>query len=250
MISLFICYVFSDHAGFEVSANTSCHWKNQEHLFNLDGQLKHKFELIYNYLLKKNSKIHLIGHSIGAWMIIELCHKNKKIIQRLSSVNLLFPTIHKMVQSRNGWIVDNIYRRVWFLILLLCMFVNFLPRFIIKYVIKLYLSIQSIPYTYIDIIYKLIHPEVIEKVLFLAFNEMDTVKALNVQGIEKIQHMTNVIYGFNDNWAPPEYMDELKIFEPHLQLQGVNVDHAFVLRSSEKIANMVSDFINLKKSRK
>lgn len=239
---------FLDHAGFEVTPNKSKQSKEQKHLFNLDGQLKHKSEVIHN-CFDKNSKIHVIGHSIGAWMIIELCDKYEGTIQRLSSVNLLFPTIKKMAQSRNGWIVNNIYRRISFLILLLCMFLNFLPKFITDNVIKLYLSIQSLSNVNVECIYKVIHPNVVEQILFLAFNEMDTVTNLNVQGIEKIKHMTNVIYGFHDDWAPPEYMDELTIFQPHLQLQGVDVEHVFILKSSKKIANMVSNFINIKKTK-
>lgn len=41
-------------------------------------------------------------------------------------------------------------------------------------------------------------------------------------------------------------MEDFRRFEPALTLKEVNVEHAFVLRSSEKIATIVSDFVKNK----
>lgn len=91
---------------------------------------------------------------------------------------------------------------------------------------------------------KLLNAEVGEKMLHLAYDEMSNVKNLNVEVLDKIKHKTNVIYGNKDNWAPVSYMQDLKQFEPELKMTQVDIDHAFVLKSAEPVADMVAQFIN------
>lgn len=91
---------------------------------------------------------------------------------------------------------------------------------------------------------KLLNVEVGEKMLHLAYDEMNNVKNLNVEVLDKIKHKTNVIYSNKDNWAPVSYMEDLKQFEPDLKMTMVDIDHAFVLKSSEPVADMVAQFIN------
>ncbi|KAJ2948087.1 hypothetical protein O0L34_g9884 [Tuta absoluta] len=211
-------------------------------LYNLEGQIAHKLDLINNKI-DKNSKLHLIGHSIGAWMLLEILGKHDSIIQRVSSVNLLFPTIQKMAESRNGKFLNGFLRKIHFLVILLFSLVYLLPNFIREYLICLYLKVSSLPPHYCERIMKYINPTVGEKVLLLAYDEMDRVQDLNIAAVNKVKHLTNVIYGSQDGWAPVSYMDDLKQFQPLLQMKQVDISHAFVLKSSEKVADMVSDHI-------
>ncbi|CAH2231651.1 jg19470 [Pararge aegeria aegeria] len=181
-MSIPICVI--GHAGHEESLD-----KKNKYLFNLKDQLEHKLDLIENHI-NKNSKIHLIGHSIGAWMIIELIHKQ-----------------------------------------------------------SIYIWIKSIPSKFSSAIIKILNPDVVENIFYLAFNEMDTVLSLNTESIQKIKHLTNVVYARNDGWAPVEYIEDLKQFTPQLQIrEAFNVEHAFVLKSSVEVASIVADFINTKKN--
>ncbi|XP_045493859.1 lipid droplet-associated hydrolase [Colias croceus] len=218
---------------------------SQEHLFNLEGQIKHKLDLINNCIDKK-SKLHLIGHSIGAWLIIEILQKNSSLIHRVSSVNLLFPTLQRMAISPNGKYINNTLRKMFSYVLFILKLIRILPICIKKFLIDLYLLVKSLPPHYYERIYKVISPSVMEKVMFLAFDEMDTVVELNKAGIIKIKHLTNVIYSDCDNWAPLSYMEDLKVYQPELQLHEVKVEHAFVLKSSVDIAQMVAEYIQTK----
>ncbi|XP_075975340.1 lipid droplet associated hydrolase sturkopf [Anticarsia gemmatalis] len=219
--------------------------RGQHDLFNLKGQLQHKLELINNYI-DKQSKLHLIGHSIGAWLILELLRDNENLIARLSSVNLLFPTLQKMAETRNGKLLNNVIRNVHVLVLFLFYLAYALPALILTFLVEVYLKVQSLPLHYSKCILKFLRPTVGEKVLFLAYNEMDTVKSLNTEVLEKSKHLINVIYSNRDNWAPVSYMEELQSYRPHIHLTEVDIDHAFVLKSSEKVAEMVSSYIKTK----
>lgn len=237
---------FAGHAGHEeVPDQQSNVLKEQEHLFNLEGQIQHKLDLINNHI-DKDSKLHLIGHSIGSWLILELLQKNKSMISRVSSANLLFPTIQKMAKSRNGQFLNNVIRRVHVFIMMLFNLVNIIPDLFKNSILSYYLKWHSLPLTYSGRMLKFCSPKVVEKVLFLAYDEMDNVRSLNSEILEIIKGKTNVLYSPTDGWAPVNYMDDLRQFEPQLKMKEVNVEHAFVLKSSSEIAEMVSDFIKEK----
>lgn len=214
----------------------------QQHLFNLQGQLAHKLDLLKNHI-DQNSKLHLIGHSIGAWMIVELLHKDDHLNDKVATVNLLFPTVQKMAISKNGLFLNGILRRINALIIFLFGLVHFLPGFMRSFFVSLYLKLNSLPRHYNERILKYLNPKVAEKVLFLAYDEMDNVNNLNQDSFNKIKHKTNVIYSNRDGWAPVEYMNDLKVYQPSLKMQKVNINHAFVLKYSERVAEMVFDFI-------
>ncbi|XP_034830421.1 lipid droplet-associated hydrolase [Maniola hyperantus] len=237
--SIPVCII--GHAGHEESLD-----KNNKHLFNLNDQLLHKLDLIENHI-DKNSKIHLIGHSIGAWMILELLQKHSQLDDRISSVNLLFPTIQKMAESRNGIFVNNVLRKIYKFILFLATLLFLLPKHVLHCLIGMYLWIKSLPAKYNSAILKILNPDVVANIFYLAFNEMDTVKSLNTDSIQRVKHLTNVVYASNDGWTPLEYMEHLKQFTPQLKMIELhNVEHAFVLKSSEKVAGIVAEFINTK----
>lgn len=153
-----------------------------------------------------------------------------------------------MAESRNGKFLNKVLRNINVLIVMLFSLVALLPLWLRVYAIGLYLKFNSLPSHYTDRILKYLNPKVGEKVLFLAYNEMDTVIALNIVALDKIKHLTNVIYGKRDGWAPVHYMDDLRTFQPHLQMKEVHISHAFVLKYSEQVAEMVSNFIKLRQN--
>lgn len=81
----------------------------------------------------------------------------------------------------------------------------------------------------------------------MAYDEMDSVVSLNTGIVDKVKHITNVIYSSQDGWAPGHYMEDFKKFQPELQMKEVKIAHAFVLKSSEAVAEMVSNFISTKR---
>lgn len=148
-----------------------------------------------------------------------------------------------MAESQNGKFLNKVLRKINVLMLMLFSLVALLPLWLRLYVIGLYLKFHSLPPHYTDRILKYLNPKVGEKVLFMAYDEMDTVTTLNTVALDKVKHLTNVIYSNKDGWAPVHYMDDLRTFQPDLQMKEVHINHAFVLKSSEQVAEMVSIFI-------
>lgn len=239
-------FVLVGHAGHEeVPDEDSNRLKGQEHLFNLEGQLHHKLDLINNHI-DKNSRVHIIGHSIGAWMIVEMLHKNNSLHNKILTTNLLFPTLQRMAKTKNGIFMNNFVRRINSVILFLTLFLSLLPNIISRTLIGVYLKYNSLPSCYTDRLLKVVNPNALEKIFFLAYNEMDNVCELNVKGLGTIKHPANIIYSTRDDWVPLQYIEDIKALQLGIEMKQVNIGHAFVLKSSEKIACMVSDFIKNK----
>ncbi|KOB65327.1 Uncharacterized protein OBRU01_22904 [Operophtera brumata] len=119
-------------------------------------------------------------------------------------------------------------------------------NFLKNMLISIYLKWNSFPFSFSESILKLCRPHVVEKVLFLCYEEIDKVQRLNIEVLEIVKGCTNVLYSPRDAWVPVQFMDELRQFEPHLKMKEVDAEHAFVLNSSAEIAEMVSDFIKEK----
>lgn len=57
-------------------------------------------EFIKKYV-PEDAQLHLIGHSIGAWMVLNLL-KNNDINKRVRKCYLLFPTVEYIADTPNG----------------------------------------------------------------------------------------------------------------------------------------------------
>lgn len=54
-----------------ISSNNISKHNDLENLYNLAGQIEHKVDLFNNHI-DKQSKLHIVGHSIGAWIVLEM----------------------------------------------------------------------------------------------------------------------------------------------------------------------------------
>lgn len=235
----------SGQAGHDIIADEKSYsLKDEGYLFDLKGQVEHKLDLINS--IDKQSRLHLIGHSIGAWMILESLQKCPTVKERAGSINLLFPTLQKMAVTKNGQYINNIIRRIHVLAMFLIILFNMLPDTLLKLIANLYLKVKSLPSHFTNRVLKYINPKILEKVLYLAYDEMDRVTDLNTAAIDQVKHKMTVIYGERDGWVPLEYMKDLRKFQPSLEMVEVPYTHEFVLKSSKDVAELVSKSIKSK----
>ncbi|XP_023164862.2 lipid droplet-associated hydrolase [Drosophila hydei] len=213
-------------------------------LFNLKGQIDHKIDFIKRYV-PRHVKIHLIGHSIGAWMILQLL-KEPEIRNRIKKSYLLFPTVERMMESPNGWVFTKVAMPLYsvFGYVFFNSF-NWLPAWIRIFLIQIYFWIFAIPNHFVGTALKYTKPSVAEKVVFLADDEMARVSVLQRDIIEENLHLLKFYYGTTDGWVPVKYYNQLKLVFPQVdaQLDNMNIAHAFVLRHSKPMANIVSNMI-------
>ncbi|XP_053957209.1 lipid droplet-associated hydrolase [Anastrepha ludens] len=235
------------HSGHEEPSENSKiavpYLKGNENKFDLDGQLQHKKEFIQRFV-PTNVKIHLVGHSIGAWMVLQLL-EHANIRERIKKCYLLFPTLERMLDSSNGWNFSKIgvplYTTLGFLIPLF----NRLPKVMQTFAVQFYFWLLNIPKSFIDTALEYCKAPVMEKVIFLAKDEMSRVRDLDRHLIEKHLALLKLYYGTTDGWVPVEYYNELCAQFPEIdaELDKECINHAFVLRHSKPMSRIVSKMI-------
>ncbi|CAF1634311.1 unnamed protein product, partial [Didymodactylos carnosus] len=122
------------HAGH--APGTLCSNSKQRYWYNLQDQINHKLSYIENNIGLKTRLI-LIGHSIGSYMILNMLEKFHNIEHSF----LLFPTIERMSQSPSGQRLTNLFPYLRFFIPFLIYLFNFLlPNFIKLKILKYYFN--------------------------------------------------------------------------------------------------------------
>ncbi|XP_057654011.1 lipid droplet-associated hydrolase isoform X2 [Diorhabda carinulata] len=231
------------HAGHNLSQplKTVPNYKDNTDLYGLKGQVQNKVNFFAKYI-PENAKIHLIGHSIGSYMVLELL-ENPSLSKRINHSYLLFPTIENMANSKNGKILTNYVKYVvWLAVLLSGLFMIF-PRFIQTALIHAYMRVVGIPNYNCENIRQLIKPSVLKRVFHLAYEEMDQVLERNNLSIKNNETKINLLYGKFDGWTPMSYYNNIKTDFPNINAEVTTINHAFVLKSSYEVADIVSEKI-------
>lgn len=186
-------------------------------------------------------------------MIIQMLKNYPEIRHRIQHAYLLFPTIERMAASSNGLFFT---KTVLPLLFLLRYIVNIFSKFPISVqalMLSYYFSLSSIPQHFLGTALKYARPSIMEKVLYLAKEEMTRLKELDASTLKTLRENHKKLkfyYGADDGWAPKKYIYQLKKKIPELDLEIDNnkIEHAFVLKSSVEVGRLVARWIMCRRS--
>ena len=217
--------------------------ENNHDAFNLKGQIQHKVEFIRNFV-PDNVKIHLVGHSIGSKISMELL-KFEDISDKVRHCYLLFPTIERMVESRNGILFFKFFDQFYFFIRLIYYAFSFVPLIIRTFILYAFCLLLGYPKFFLGTMLKLSSPKVLDKIWFLTRDEMKLVRDIDAEIIEKNLKRLKFYYGTTDGWVPVNYFNQLVKQFPGIdaELCEIKIDHAFVISNGSRMARMISDWI-------
>lgn len=196
----------------------------------------------------KDARVHLIGHSVGAYTVLQLL-KHQEISDRVVSNYLLFPTIEYIADTPNGKFLTGIVRRLTTIIVFLSLIFMLLPTFLQTFLVYIYMKIEGIPKMHFKTIVYFVNPNILEKVFAMAFDEMEVVKERDDDTIRANIKKIKIYYGANDGWVPVEYYERIKNDLPEVdaELCKRGFNHTFVFNTSREVANMVAGWINNKR---
>jgi pimeloyl-ACP methyl ester carboxylesterase len=212
--------------------------------FTLNEQIKHKLDVIEKFLpINKNHRLILIGHSIGAYMVLKML---EKLQNRFDRAFCLFPTIERMKESQAGKRFVRWYTILIYILPFLCWLINLLFPFIwLKRKILSYYFLNS-PLEdrsiLIDtVLYDLLNPLTIKNLLQMANEEMFVVNKRNDDIIKRYLNKITFYYGTNDHWVPNDIPKQMKNLYPKGDIIECTNKymHAFVLRHSKELAKIV-----------
>ena len=126
------------------------------------------------------SKIILIGHSIGAYIILHLLKNCIRASTDVTKSILLFPTIERMAISPSGrYVTPMVTYFKWFAIATVAAF-SCLPEFVKKGLVQWWLSgRKNLMLSSVDSVLKLLTPRSVNGCLTMAHDEMKEVVDLD-----------------------------------------------------------------------
>nr|XP_034966508.1 LOW QUALITY PROTEIN: lipid droplet-associated hydrolase [Zootoca vivipara] len=211
--------------------------------FGLRGQIEHKLSFIRKNV-PKDVKLVLIGHSIGAYMIIEMLKRARdvEIIRGL----LLFPTVERIAESPQGKIMTPVLSWFRYPLYILSYLVWILPDRIKHFLLRLVSSTllhadESALAATIDFL----TVNCVANAMYMGHQEMNEVTERDNTAIRKHLKKLTFYYGSEDRWCPRQYYEEMKRDFPNgdIRLCEKGFRHAFVLDSSEEMAADLADWM-------
>ena len=145
---------------------------------SLKEQIGHKNKFLEGYI-STHSKIILIGHSIGAYVILNLL----RTCQRASDITkafLLFPTVERMAISPSGRYVTPLVTYFKWLAIASSAAFSILPAFVKEFLVRWWLNDRKrLSLSSVESILKLLTPQSIDGVFTMAQHEMKEVVDLD-----------------------------------------------------------------------
>ena len=217
----------------------------------------------------ENAKLHLVGHSIGSWMILNML-KDDDIAKKITKCYLIFPTIEHMARTTNGWwfnrvssfiseiILDesigcqlnknNFFQisKIAFFLIFMCSLFSILPRSLQIFCLNMILPLIPIPLKYNNAMLQFLNPDTVKRVIKMAEEEMEIVKERDDDTISKYADKLWFYYGNCDDWVPVTYYKNLMFKHPELNavLCKHGYRHSFVLQYDNQMGKLVGDKIN------
>ena len=244
-------FIFSGHAQVDEPSGP-CKWKSnkqwdqeQPSSFTLTDQIEHKLAFLA-YYIPEHSKVILIGHSIGAYIALEMMkryHDKEKVLKCV----LLFPTIERMDSAPSGRFWKFICHYLHWPFLMGTAFVSFLPSFVQRWSIGwwMYLNKVENSESIKTAAQAMLNYSTVDNVLEIG-RQLVTIKELDYECIRSNLDKLVFFYGLGDPWVPQGYYEDMKERFPDGDIKlsrDKDIRHAFVLDTSEKVAKMVWEWI-------
>lgn len=244
-----------NHAGHEVpsleqSTGADLPVSEDPELYDLAGQIRHKVEFVKQFV-PESKDIYFIGHSVGAKIVLELL-KHREIETRTKKCYLLFPTLEHIAKTPNGKIlIPTVTYGLSVILFFAWIYANF-PHVIRRWMMQAYFFVRG-EHTdehFFNAALYLTLPRTLRSVFSLAMDEMEKIKDLDVKALDDYNEKLKIYFGTSDGWAPLAYYENLKKAKPDVDALVLDdkFQHAFVLDSSEEMANILVE--EIKKERR
>jgi len=215
----------------------------------LKEQINHKIAFVDEFVPKEKQLV-LIGHSVGAYMVLKML-ENRRIEKRVCRSILLFPTIENIKKTPNGHFWDPVSYYLRHPFALTAWLLSFTPFWIRKMLVNWRTSWKgrnTHPHL-VDAFMHCVSYTLMNNALYLAASEMEHINELDDKLVETIKRNMKKVtfyYGADDKWAPVDFYKEMKERFPDgdIRLCGHGFAHDFVVDSSEDVAGLVWDMIS------
>ncbi|KAF7339800.1 Lipid droplet-associated hydrolase [Mycena venus] len=184
-----------------------------------------------------NAKIILSGHSVGAWIAMQVLKARSSDISQLF---LLCPTLTHIEDTPNGRRLSWLFRSPLPSVI---SWLSYLTR-----PLPLSLLFRNWPITQITVLRSLLNSRAtIFACLSMAHEEMGTIHELDVGLLDEHRHRIYLYYAAKDDWVSTHKAKITRLYLPGEAVRVVdnaNVPHAFCITHSAEVASQCSRWLN------
>ena len=218
---------------------------NESRVYTLHDQVDHKLAFVYNFL-PPDSELILIGHSVGAFMILEIMNRLHHT-QRILKGILLFPTIERVTKTSNGRFWTTVASYMARPVLWMVWLFSALPLRVQRAMVSLCVTVRRFQRdeNIVRSILSFLNNHGVSNMLQIA-NDMVGINCLSHETvIEENKDKLVFYYGKGDPWVPASFCDQMIERFPTADIRQCdkNYKHAFVLHHAESVGKLVWDFI-------
>ena len=209
-----------------------------ENVHTLKGQILHKVLFIKAHV-PRDVELVLIGHSIGAYMILHMLEELRP--DQVVKCYQLFPTVERMAVSPKGKLSTPLLKYFrWMAKPAMYFPYYFVPDFVKSKLLEWYFQGRVENKDVVAATMKIAHPFSLGNVINMGHEEMQTVIQADHEIIKRHASKLFWYYGTTDHWCPVEYYEDMKSKHPEMDivLCKEGYEHAFVLDSSQGMADL------------
>lgn len=212
---------------------------------SLEQQVQHKLLFIKAHI-PRHTRLILVSHSIGCFINLRLLpHLGKQSYYNF----FLFPTIERLSSSFAGRIIcafSPFFFLIRWLLLTLVFLLSFLSTRIQSGIIRTYFGRSVVDECVLRATTSIFDTSCVDYSFTLGQEELKVVKELDKDLVEKHIDRISFYYGWNDHWCPIEFGYNMKRHFPSADVRFCEnkIEHAFVLRFSDKMAAIVNEWFH------
>lgn len=219
-------------------------------LFSLHEQIEHKIDFLEQELLHTEQSIIVVGHSIGAYIGLEICKRfQKKVIFFVGLYPFLTLNKNAMKQSAIGYVARSSLLSKG--VSLFASFIGSLQASVTRSIVKRFLG-SSWSATAIDAgCSHLLQYHTMRNVLFMAKTEfLKLYEEPDWNFIRAKQDQIAFLFGVDDHWGPLTHLEEISRHAPGVALSIEKEGHTHGYCCTEAGSFWVADYTaNLIKNR-
>ena len=213
--------------------------------FSLEDQVQHKMAYLEESV-SPCSQLIIIGHSIGCYVVLQMLKQIHP--DRVKKVFLLFPTMERMAESKNGQRFYPYYfgKLKMVLVFIAGLLSIILPHVVQRMVLGLFLRKidPSIRSHFVEGGMNVISARSLYNILSMAHQELQEVIQLEASMLERHGHKVVLYYGVKDHWVPDDVYAITKERFPlcDVVLCDRSCKHAFVKRVADYLH--IAEFVH------
>ncbi|XP_026679529.1 lipid droplet-associated hydrolase-like [Diaphorina citri] len=188
---------------------------------------------------------HSFRHSVGSRMIVDLLREAPQPGPLVGCCYLLFPTLERIRDTPAADFLVPVMTYFSPVILCFASIFRVLPAGVKRFLANIMLRVKYFeapdPYG-VEATVALINPKILRQAFFLARDEMEKIKELDVETLEQHASKFRIYFGAKDYWCPVSFYSNLTQKCPSIRayMCTENIKHAFILRSSKEMAEKLA----------